>query len=65
VQYLAWNDHLTVYFFKPEAARKRVHLAVASSLIEIWANRQTIPAMIDPVRITRRDGERLEECSNG
>jgi hypothetical protein len=34
VQYLAWNDRLAAYFFKPEAVGKRVHLSVASSVIE-------------------------------
>jgi hypothetical protein len=34
VQYLAWNDRLAAYFFKPDAAGKRVHLSVVSSVIE-------------------------------
>jgi hypothetical protein len=32
--YLSWNDLLTGYFFKPDAAGKRVHLCVNSSVIE-------------------------------
>jgi hypothetical protein len=34
MQYLAWNDLLVGYFFKPDAAGKRVRLCVTSSVIE-------------------------------
>jgi hypothetical protein len=34
MQYLGWNDLLAAQFFKPEAAGKRVHLCVTSSVIE-------------------------------
>jgi hypothetical protein len=34
VQYLAWNDRLAAYFFKPEVSGRRVHLCVTPSLIE-------------------------------
>lgn len=34
MQYLNWNDVLVRYFFKPDAAGKRVYLCVTSSMIE-------------------------------
>ena len=34
MEYLAWNDILAAYFFKPEAAGRRVHLSVVSTIIE-------------------------------